>query len=288
MYKFNIRTFKQELADQTVVTFGFINIEYKEVEYLSKDSVPVSMVLVYQKGLVNNGNNPAILKAYGGFGEVSSSAFDPGIVYFVKNGGVFAYANIRGGGDKGVSWAKAGRGNNKQKSFDDFIAAAEYLIGQKYTSKDKLAATGASNGGLVAAASAIQRPDLFKAVVPVVVPLDMLRFEKFTIGHAWTDEYGTVADSLSFTKLLAFSPCHQIKEGINYPAMLIVTSDNDDRVPPFHSYKFAARLQNRKAQKNPIYLKVEKKSGHYGASTLLTSIKEDADIYGFIMEMVKQ
>ena len=167
MYKFNIRTFKQELADQTVVTFGFINIEYKEVEYLSKDSVPVSMVLVYQKGLVNNGNNPAILKAYGGFGEVSSSAFDPGIVYFVKNGGVFAYANIRGGGDKGVSWAKAGRGNNKQKSFDDFIAAAEYLIGQKYTSKDKLAATGGSNGGLVVAACAIQRPDLFKAVVPV-------------------------------------------------------------------------------------------------------------------------
>ncbi|MEI6434203.1 MAG: prolyl oligopeptidase family serine peptidase [Bacteroidota bacterium] len=288
VYKFNIRTFKSELTDQTGVNFDFTNIEYKEVEYFSTDSVRVSMVLVYANGMVRNGDNPAILKAYGGYGIVSPPSFDPGIVYFIKNGGIFAFANIRGGGEKGIKWAKAGRGKNKQNTFDDFIAAAEYLIENKYTSKDKLAATGASHGGLVVAAAAIQRPDLFKAVVPIVAPLDMLRKEKFTVGKMNNEEYGSVEDSVSFKKLLDYSPYHNIREDVNYPAMLIITSENDDRVPPFHSYKFVARLQNREAQKNPIILKIQKKSGHHGASTLVSVIKEDADIYGFIMnELLK-
>ena len=289
VYKFNIKTFKSELTKQTSVTFGWKNIEYKEVEYLSKDSVLVPMILVYEKGIKMDGTNPTILEAYGGFGIVAQPSFDPGIVYFIKHGGIYAFANIRGGGDKGKDWARKGRGIYKQNSLDDFISAAEYLIQNKYTSKEKLASTGSSNGGLVVAATAIQRPDLFKAVVPVVAPLDMLRFEKFTVGHWHTDEYGTVKDSLSFTKLLNYSPYQNVKEGINYPSMLVITSDNDDRVPPFHSYKFVAKLQNRSIQKNPVILKVEKKSGHNGASTLLAGVKEKADIYGFIMyELMKK
>jgi prolyl oligopeptidase len=247
------------------------------------------MILVYKKGLKLNGSNPTILKAYGGFGIVSPPSFDPGIVYFIENGGIFAFANIRGGGDKGKDWARKGRGINKQNSFNDFISAAEYLIKNNYTCKEKLAATGASNGGLVVAVAAIQRPDLFKTVVPEVAPLDMIRLEKFTVGHWNTSEYGTVKDSLEFKNLLDYSPYHNIRPEINYPSMLVVTSENDDRVPPFQSYKFVAELQNRTAQKNPVILKIEKKSGHYGASTLNTSVKATADIYGFIMyELTKK
>lgn len=283
VYKFNIRTFQKELTKMTSVTFDFNKIEYEEVEYLSEDSTPVSMVLVHEKGLELDGNNPTILEAYGGFGAIVAPSFDPGIVHFIKKGGIYAFANIRGGGDKGLDWADAGRGDNKQNSFDDFVAAAEYLIAHNYTSANKLAITGASNGGLVVAASAIQRPDLFAAVVPVVAPLDMLRFEKFTVGHLHTDEYGTVNDSLSFINLFSYSPYHNIKENVNYPTMLVITSENDDRVPPFHSYKFVARLQNREAQTNPIILKVETKSGHHGANSFMSTIHEYADIYGFIL-----
>jgi prolyl oligopeptidase len=283
VYKFNIKNFQKELTKQTTVTFDFNKIVYKEVEYLSEDSIRVPMILVYEKGLELNGENPTILKAYGGFGSVEQPYFDPGIVYFVKKGGVFAFANIRGGGDKGIDWARDGRGDKKQNSFDDFIAAAEYLINSKYTNSEKLAITGASNGGLVVAAAAMQRPDLFKAVVPVVAPLDMLRFEKFTIGHFHTDEYGTVQDSSGFKNLFSYSPYHNIKQDVNYPSFLIVTAENDDRVPPFHSYKFTARMQNRAAQTNPIMLKTEKKAGHNGANTFYSTIEETADIFGFIM-----
>ena len=241
------------------------------------------MILVYNKELKQNGSNPTILQAYGGFGIVNQPSFDPGIVYFIKQGGIYAFANIRGGGDKGIDWARKGRGIYKQNSFDDFIAAAEFLIKNNYTSAEKLAATGTSNGGLVVATAAIQRPDLFRAVVPVVAPLDMIRFEKFTVGHWHTDEYGTVSDSVGFKRLLSYSPYHNIKNGVNYPSMLVITSENDDRVPPFHSYKFVAKLQNRDVQTNPVILKVEKASGHYGASTFMSNMKEKADIYGFIM-----
>lgn len=283
VYKFNINTYKTKIFRRTKVTFDYTKIEYEEIECLSKDGVMIPIVLVYEKGFKRNGFNPAILKAYGGFGVIEQPSFDPGIVHFVRNGGVFVFANIRGGGDKGLGWALQGKGMNKQNSINDFISVADYLNRNFYTNPNKLAATGASNGGLVVAAAAIQRPDLFKAVVPVVAPLDMLRFEKFTVGHWHIDEYGTTKNRKSFENLYSYSPYHNIKEEINYPSMLIVTSENDDRVPPFHSYKFAARLQSRAVQKNPVILKVEKDAGHYGAMSLSSNIQELADLYGFIM-----
>ncbi len=289
VYRFNLHTFKMELTDRTEVHFNFKNIVYKEVEYPSNDGVMVPMILIYEKGVKRNGNNPTILKAYGGFGIVSSSHFDPGIVNFIHHGGIFAFANIRGGGDKGASWAAAGSGIHIQQSFDDFIAAAEYLIKEGYTSKEKLGTTGASNGGLVVAAAAIQRPHLFKVVVPDAAPLDMLRFEKFTAGHWWTSEYGSPADSTGFKNLLHYSPYQNIKDSVNYPIMLVLTADNDDRVPPFNSYKFVVRLQNRPVQKNLILLKSKHNAGHYYGSTWNSTLRETADIYGFILyELTKK
>ena len=283
VYKFNIHSFEKKLIQKNNVNFNYKDIVYQDLEYPSKDSTMIPMILVYKKGMEQNGENPVILKAYGGFGIISSPSYDPGIVHFINKGGIFAFANIRGGGDKGIKWAKAGKGKNKQMSFDDFIAAAEFLIKNKYTNKNKLAITGASNGGLVVGVAATQRPDLFKAVVPIVAPLDMLRFERFTVGRFHIGEYGTVTDSTSFYRLLDYSPYHNIKEDINYPATLVITSENDERVPPFHSYKFVAKLQNRQAQTNPVLLKVKKKEGHSGASTYMSNLREKADIYGFIL-----
>jgi prolyl oligopeptidase len=248
------------------------------------------MFMIYSKELNLSNKNPILLKAYGGFGSIVTPAFNPGIVHFLKKGGIFVFANIRGGGDNGKEWAKKGRGKNKQNSFDDFIAAAEFLIDNNYTSPDKLAITGASNGGLVVGVAITQRPELFKVAVPVVAPLDMLRFEKFTIGHYHGDEYGSIHDSIGFINLLSYSPLHNIKNNIDYPATLIMTSENDDRVPPLHSYKFVAKLQNRAAQKNPILLRVEKGAGHYGATgSFKKHLKEEADMYDFILyNLIKQ
>ena len=224
------------------------------------------------------------MKAYGGFGIIEEPSFDPGIVHFLKEGGIFAFANIRGGGDKGKDWALQGRGKYKQNSFKDFIAAAEFLISQSLTSPDKLAITGGSNGGLVVGVAMTQRPELFRVAVPVVAPMDMIRFENFTIGHFHTEEYGNIQDPEDFKNILSYSPLHQVKDDVNYPATLIMTSENDDRVPPFHSYKFAAKLQNRMAQINPVLLRVEKDAGHMGAeSSFKDTIKEKADMYDFIL-----
>ena len=283
VYEFNIETFEKRPVERTGVAFNFEDIKYKEIEYPSFDGTKVPMVLVYKEPLNRNGSNPVLLSAYGGFGVVPQPSFNPGIVHFVKKGGIYAFANIRGGGEKGYEWAHAGKGVNKENSFADFIAAAEFLIDKKYTKPERLAATGASNGGLVVATSAIQRPGLFKAVVPVVAPTDMLRFEKFTVGPWHRDEYGTVLDSAGFTRLRHYSPYHNIKKGVDYPSMLVVSSENDDRVPPLHSYKFVARLQNREAQKNPILLKVEEGAGHYGASALRFKTREIADKFSFVI-----
>ncbi|MFA5420006.1 MAG: prolyl oligopeptidase family serine peptidase, partial [Bacteroidales bacterium] len=284
VYIFDTETFDMEPLGSTVVNFDYTQFETKELEYESKDGTIVPLFLVYKKGINLMGNNPTLLNAYGGFGAIDQPSFDPGIVHFLLNGGIFAFANIRGGGDNGKNWALDGRGSKKQNSFDDFIAAAEYLITNKYTSPDKLAITGGSNGGLVVGVAMTQRPELFKVAVPVVGPMDMIRFENFTIGHFHAKEYGTVKDSSGFINLLSYSPLQNIQEDVNYPATLIMTSENDDRVPPLHSYKFAARLQNRKAQKNPILLRVEKEAGHYGAEgNFLRVIKEKADMYDFIL-----
>ncbi|AKD03447.1 prolyl oligopeptidase family serine peptidase [Pontibacter korlensis] len=288
VYRFNTKTFERTLTDRTTVTYDLDKFEYKAVEYPGKDGTPVPMTLVYEKGLKLDGTNPTLLKAYGGFGAISQPSFEPGLIHFIKNGGVFAFASIRGGGELGGQWAAQGRGASKQTSFDDFVAAAEYLIKTGYTHPSKLAATGGSNGGLVVAAAAVQRPELFKAVVPVVAPLDMLRLERFTVGLFHVDEYGTVTDSQSFERLRSYSPLHNIKEEVNYPAMLIMTSSNDDRVPPLHSYKFAARLQNRSAQTNPVLLRVEGGAGHYGATGIYSSVREEADLYAFVMQLLSE
>lgn len=284
VYILDTRTFEMKPLRATVVNFDFTQFETKELEYESSDGTKVPLFMIYQKGLNLTNNNPTLLNAYGGFGIVEAPGFDPGIVHFLKEGGIYAFANIRGGGDKGKDWAIQGRGVHKQNSFNDFIAAAEFLIRNNYTSPDKLAITGSSNGGLVVAVAMTQRPELFKVAVPVVAPLDMIRFGNFTIGHFNDDEYGSVKDSAGFKSLLSYSPFHNIKEGINYPATLIMTSDNDDRVPPLHSYKFAAKLQNRAARVNPVLLRVERGAGHNGAAKSFKSqLKEEADMYDFIL-----
>lgn len=284
VYRFNTKTFEKKPNRTTIANFDFTQFETKELEYFSKDSTKIPLFIIYKKGINFSGENATLLSAYGGFGTIVKPSFDPGIVHFLLKGGIYAFAHIRGGGDNGAAWATMGKGKQKQNSFDDFIAAAEFLINNNYTNAGKLAITGSSNGGLVVAVAMIQRPDLFKVAVPVVAPTDMLRFEKFTVGTYHTDEYGSINDSAGFNSLLSYSPLHNIKEDENYPATLIITSENDDRVPPFHSYKFVAKLQNRKAQTNPVIVRVEKDAGHYGAgSSLKRIIKEEADIYDFIL-----
>ncbi|MBN2596569.1 MAG: S9 family peptidase [Marinifilaceae bacterium] len=285
-YHFNTKTFERKKGEAVNVIFAFKNYENKPVLYPINDSISIPMNLVYKKGLKLNGNNPCLLEAYGGFGIISTPSFDPGIIYFIEKGGVYAYANIRGGGDLGKAWAQAGKRLNKQNTINDFNTAAEYLIKEGYSSANKMACTGGSHGGLVVAAAAIQRPDLYAAVVPVVAVTDMLRFEQFTVGVLHKDEFGTVADSTDFLNLRSYSPLHNIKEDVNYPAMLVMTSENDDRVPPLHSYKFVAQLQNRKAQTNPILLRVEKDAGHYGALDYTSQIQEKTNMYDFIMEIL--
>ncbi len=282
VYKFNMRTLKQELVKKTMVNYDFSTIKYKEVTYKSYDGTKIPMILIYDKKLTLNGKNPVILKAYGGYGVITHPSFDPGVVYYIKHGGIFAFAEIRGGGEKGKEWHIKGRGNQKHNSFDDFNAAAEFLITNKYTNPKLLAATGASNGGLTVATAAIKRPDLYGIVVPIAGPYDMIRYENFTVGHYWSEEYGSVSDSNNFYNLLDFSPYHNIKENVNYPEMLVIASEYDDRVPPFHAYKFVARLQNRKTQQNPILLKLINKEGHNNASTHNDYVKYLSDIYGFI------
>jgi prolyl oligopeptidase len=236
-----------------------------------------------------DGNNPTLLKAYGGFGVVSSPSYDTGLLYFLEKGGVFAYPEIRGGGEKGKKWHTDGKGLTKMNTFNDFIDAAEFLIKEKYTSANKLAITGASQGGLLVGVAMTKRPDLFKVAIPKVGLFDMAKFQNYTTGKYWLDEYGDGEKENEYKNLLDFSPFHNIKEDVNYPTTLIITSENDDRVPPLHSYKFAAKLQNRAAQKNPIYLKTIKQAGHYGNySTYEKRLNETADFYNFLLYHLNQ
>ena len=285
-YHFNVKTFEVKYGEAVNVVFNFKSYKTKSIKYPVNDSISVPINLVYKKGLKLDGNNPCLLKAYGGFGSISTPHFDPGIIHFIEKGGVYAYANIRGGGDLGISWAQAGKRLNKQNTIDDFNAAAEFLIKEGYSKSEKMACTGGSHGGLVVAAAAIQRPDLYAAVIPVVAVTDMIRFEKFTVGVLHRDEFGTVKDSLDFANLLSYSPLHNIKQDVNYPAMMIMTSENDDRVPPLHSYKFVAELQNRKAQINPILIRVEKDAGHYGGTNSYARNKFRANFYDFLLKVL--
>jgi len=240
------------------------------------------MFIISKKGVKLDGNNVTLLYAYGGFNINLTPAFSATLLPFLNAGGVYAQANLRGGGEYGEKWHKAGMLLNKQNVFDDFIAAGEYLIAQKYTSKDRLAIRGGSNGGLLIGAVINQRPDLFRVAIPQVGVMDMLRFHKFTIGWNWIADYGSSEkDAANFKNLYAYSPLHNIKEGINYPATLVTTADHDDRVVPAHSFKYMATLQEKYKGSNPVLIRIDTNSGH-GASNTKKNIETIADIYSFI------
>lgn len=288
-YKLNLDTGKtgiylNEFIESKPSLFTFDHFETKTITYKSRDHEDVPITIVHKKGLKLDGNNPTLLKAYGGFGVVSGPDYDTGLLYFLEKGGVFAYAEIRGGGDKGSNWHRDGMGLKKINTFNDFIDAAEFLIRERYTSPKKMAITGGSQGGLLVGVAMTQRPELFKVAIPEVGVFDMAKFGDYTVGRFHKDEYGDPENETEFNAMMQYSPFHNVKEEVNYPITLIITSENDDRVPPIHSYKFAAKLQGRAAQKNPIYLKTLKDAGHYGKnSNYKEASQERADFYGFLL-----
>jgi prolyl oligopeptidase len=239
------------------------------------------MFIVYKKGLEMNGKNPTMLYAYGGFGVSLTPGFNTSRIVWLENGGIYAQPNLRGGGEYGEKWHLAGTKLNKQNVFDDFIAAGEYLIKEKYTSSNYLAISGGSNGGLLVGATMAQRPDLAKVALPAVGVMDMLRYHTFTAGAGWAYDYGTADDSKEmFEYLKKYSPVHALKAGVSYPATMVTTADHDDRVVPSHSFKFAAALQESQSGENPVLIRIDTKSGH-GASNLSKAIESTADQYVF-------
>jgi prolyl oligopeptidase len=281
IYKYDIPTGQSEVFRQTEVKFNPDDYEAKQVFYPSKDGTKIPMFIVHKKGLVLDGKRPAYLYAYGGFNASSTPYFNVSNVILLENDGVYAMANLRGGGEYGEAWHKAGMLEKKQNVFDDFIAAAEYLIGEKYTSSEKLAIAGASNGGLLVGACMTQRPELYKVAFPAVGVMDMLRFHKFTVGWGWVVEYGSSDDPEQFKYLYAYSPLHNIKDGVCYPATMVTTADHDDRVVPAHSFKFAATLQEKQICNNPVLIRIDTKSGH-GASNITKAIEQLTDVWSFM------
>lgn len=282
IYKLDINSKKSELYQQIELDFDFNNYETKQVFYPGKDGTKVPMFIVYKKGLVLDGNNPAYLYSYGGFNISLNPSFSTSRLMFLENGGVFAMPNIRGGGEYGEAWHKAGMLDKKQNVFDDFIAAAEYLIKEGYTNPSKLACAGGSNGGLLIGAVINQRPDLFKVAIPQVGVMDMLRFHKFTIGYYWVVEYGSSDNPEQFKYLYKYSPLHNIKSGLNYPAVLVTTADHDDRVVPAHSFKYIATLQEHYKGENPVLIRIETKAGHGAGKPTSKVIEEVADLWSFV------
>jgi prolyl oligopeptidase len=275
---------RTDIFRKPVVDFDADKYESKQVFYTSKDGTRVPMIITYKKGTIMNGTNPTILYGYGGFNISETPAFSTTIALWLKLGGIYAVPNIRGGGEYGEKWHLAGTKMNKQNVFDDFIAAGEYLISQRYTSHDYLAIRGGSNGGLLVGAVMTQRPDLMKVALPAVGVLDMLRYNKFTAGAGWAYDYGTAEDSKQmFEYLYRYSPVHNVKEGVSYPATLITTGDHDDRVVPAHSFKFAAQLQSKQAGDNPVLIRIETKAGHGAGTPVSKTIEQYADIYAFTL-----
>jgi len=262
--------------------FDPARFETTQTFYKSKDGTRVPMFLVYRSGLKLDGRNPTLLYAYGGFNISTNPAFNPLRLGLLEQGVVYASANIRGGSEYGDKWHEAGMKTHKQNVFDDFIAAADWLIANKYTSADKLAINGASNGGLLIGAVMNQRPDLCRVAVPQVGVMDMLRFHKFTIGWNWIADYGSSDNAEEFQAIYAYSPLHNIREGVKYPATLITTADHDDRVVPAHSFKYAATLQAKASRENPVLIRIDTKSGH-GASSTTKAIDLAADVDAFIL-----
>lgn len=281
IFTYNVKTGKSELFFKTERKFNPEDFVEKQVFYKSKDGTDVSMFLVHKKGLELNGQNPTELYAYGGFNISMTPSFSTSRILLLENGGVYAMANLRGGGEYGEAWHEAGMLENKQNVFDDFIAAAEYLIAEGYTSPEKLAISGGSNGGLLVGACMMQRPELFKVAFPAVGVLDMLRFQLFTIGRAWVFEYGSSGNAEQFEFLYKYSPLHNLKDGTAYPATMITTADHDDRVVPAHSFKFAARLQEVHRGANPVLIRIDKRAGHGAGKPTSKIIEEQADKWAF-------
>ncbi len=282
IFRYDIASGKSELYEKPEVDFDPEAYVTKQVFYKSKDGTKVPMFITHKKGLALNGNNPTYLYAYGGFNISLTPSFSASRIFWLENGGVYAQPNLRGGGEYGEKWHKAGTKMQKQNVFDDFIAAAEYLIDQKYTSSDYLAIAGGSNGGLLVGATMTQRPDLAKVAFPAVGVMDMLRYHKFTSGAGWAYDYGTADDSPEmFEYLKGYSPVHNLKPGTAYPATMVTTADHDDRVVPAHSYKFTARLQECHTGKNPVLIRIESKAGHGAGKPMSKIIEEVADRYSF-------
>ncbi|HWA35964.1 MAG TPA: prolyl oligopeptidase family serine peptidase [Cyclobacteriaceae bacterium] len=281
VYKFDISKGTSTVYDQPKVDFNPADYETKQIFYTSKDGTRIPMFIVHKKGLELNGKNPTWLYAYGGFSISLTPGFTASRIVWLENGGVYAQPNLRGGGEYGEKWHDAGRLMNKQNVFDDFIAAGEYLINEKYTSNQYLAIAGGSNGGLLVGATMTQRPDLMKVALPAVGVMDMLRYHKFTVGAAWAYDYGTAEDSKEmFEYLKKYSPVHALKPGTSYPATLVTTADHDDRVLPAHSFKYAAALQESNSGNNPTLIRIETNSGH-GSSNLSKALDIAADQYAF-------
>lgn len=280
IYRYDIATGKSTVFRKPEVKFNPEDFVTEQVFYPSKDGTKIPMFITYKKGTQKNGKNPTILYAYGGFNISSNPSFSPSRITWLEQGGIFCIANIRGGSEYGEKWHEAGMRNKKQNVFDDFIAAGEYLIDKKYTSSSRLAIQGGSNGGLLVGAVINQRPELFKVAIPQVGVMDMLRFQKFTIGWNWVAEYGSSDNEADFKNLLAYSPIHNIKSGLHYPATIITTADHDDRVVPAHSFKYAATLQEHYKGTNPAIIRIDVNSGH-GASNLKKGLETAADIYSF-------
>jgi len=283
LYTYNLASGKSEIFKQSFFSRDLNNYETKQVFYPSKDGTKVPMFIVSKKGLINNGNHPALLYAYGGF-DISSTPFFWSYMYeLLDNDGVLVVSNIRGGGEFGEAWHKGGMLEKKQNVFDDFMAAADYLVANKYTSRNKLAIMGGSNGGLLVGAVITQRPDICKVAFPEVGVMDMLRFQKFTSGVYWTSEYGSSDSVKQFQTLYNYSPLHNIKSNVSYPATLVITADHDDRVVPMHSFKFAATLQEKQTGTNPVLIRITTNQGHGASGSSLTkNIESMTDIFSFM------
>ena len=284
IYKYQIEEGTSEVYNKPNIDFNSDDFESEQVFYTSKDGTKVPMIITYKKGTEMNGQNPTILYGYGGFDVSLTPGFSTAMSVWLEQGGVYAVPNLRGGGEYGKEWHDAGTKMKKQNVFDDFIAAAEYLIENNYTSSDKLAIRGGSNGGLLVGATMTQRPDLMKVALPAVGVMDMLRYHTFTAGAGWAYDYGTAEDDKEmFEYLYGYSPVHNVKEGVEYPATLVTTGDHDDRVVPAHSFKFAAELQEKHAGKEPVLIRIETKAGHGAGKPTSMIIEEYADIFGFTL-----
>ncbi len=282
IFRYDVKNGTSEEFYKTELKFNPGDYIEKQIFYTSKDGTKVPMFIVHAKNLKLDGTAPTYLYAYGGFNVSLTPSFSTSRILLLENGGVFAMPNLRGGGEYGEEWHKGGMLLNKQNVFDDFIAAGEYLIGNNYTSKDKLAIAGGSNGGLLVGAAMTQRPDLFAVALPAVGVMDMLRYHKFTVGKGWIPEYGSSDNPEDFKNLLSYSPLHNLKEGTEYPATMVTTADHDDRVVPAHSFKFAAKLQEVHQGENPVLIRIETNAGHGAGKPTSKIIDEQADIWSFV------